>query len=103
MCHIPDLDVLYLDQKDGKKISWLPDDIEHLRVSELHLGHNSLASLPERMANMSRIASIYLNNNQLKSIPAALCYLKQIKVNTDSIGEHHFTSLCIVETSMITH
>lgn len=81
VCHIPHLEVLYLDQPDGSKIPYLPEEVEFLTVQELHLEHNSIQSLPAIVAKMPNIRELYLNDNHIELLPDEICIMNELQVS----------------------
>ena len=91
VCHIPALDVLYLNQEEGKKISSFPEaELEFMSVSELHMECNSLTCIPSLISTMPGIQKLFLNDNQIQTLPTELCELKHIQVL------RKFLSTCVV-------
>ena len=90
-CHIPALDVLYLNQEEGKKISSFPEaELEFMCVSELHMECNSLTCIPSLISTMPGIQKLFLNDNQIQALPTELCELKHLQVL------RKFLSTCVV-------
>ena len=91
VCHIPALDVLYLNQEEGKKIPSFPEaELEYMSVSELHMECNSLTCIPSLISTMPGIQKLFLNDNQIQTLPTELCELKHHQVR------RKFLSTCVV-------
>lgn len=91
VCHIPALDVLYLNQEEGKTLSSFPEaELEFMSVSELHMECNSLTGIPSLISTMPGIQKLFLNDNQIQTLPTELCELKHLQVL------RKFLSTCVV-------
>ncbi|KAK0635085.1 RAM signaling pathway protein-domain-containing protein [Bombardia bombarda] len=66
-----------------KKIRDLPDEIVDILKDELErlaLSHNSLESLPARIAEWTSLRYLNVRHNKMKEFPLALCGLKSLEI-----------------------
>lgn len=83
VCHIPSLDILYLNQEEGLRMTSFPEEeLQFMSVSEFHMQSNSLLTIPSLISTMPTIQKLYLNDNQIQVLPSGLCKLKHLQVNS---------------------
>lgn len=80
VCHILNLRVLYLEQKDGRPITELPDNLGSLTVTELYMQHNNLRAVPPCVSEMPHLLQLYLNDNRIEILPSQLCSMMHLQV-----------------------
>lgn len=80
VCNVPNLITLRFDQRNGKKVSSLPEEIGNLKVKELIVSYNTLRTFPNSISGMSNLTHLYADHNEIWILPDSICEMQKLQL-----------------------